>query len=994
MPLLENLGFVVLEQAAYQLRSLGLAIDVFSVTNEAHGQLDLRLQAARLIEALSSLLEAEVENDPLNKLLLLSELSIRQVAVLLTYRMYYVQLNASASRSFVTETLLNHPALAERIYLAFAAKFDSSFDEDRLAAFEFHKVQFDEALSQVPSLVEDTVLRRLFNLVEASLRTNFYLNKPFISIKLASQHISSMPEPRPLYEIAVYGLELEGTHLRGGKVARGGIRWSDRPDDFRTEVLGLMKTQMTKNAVIVPVGSKGGFVVKHAPKDRNELRAYVEKQYQNYIRSLLDITDNRVQDVLVHPKEVIVYDDYDPYLVVAADKGTASFSDIANAISMEYDFWLGDAFASGGSNGYDHKKEAITARGAWECVKRHFFEMNLDVFKDEFTAFGVGDMSGDVFGNGMLYTKKLKLLAAFNHLHIFLDPNPDAAASFKERKRLFKLPRSSWSDYKSELISEGGGVFDRASKAIPLSPQVQEMLGLSAKSASGQELIRHILKMKADLFWNGGIGTYVKASYEQHSDVGDSANDAVRIDAPELAASVVGEGGNLGFTQLGRIQYALKGGRINTDAIDNSAGVDMSDHEVNLKILLQPLVVSGELSDMQRNTVLEQMTDEVSELVLKDNRAQSLSLSLAQQDSKENLPLFLSLIEQLTKEGTLNAQVEFLPDRDTLIERQEKGQGLSRPELAILLAYSKMLNYQKTLNSNLPDDPMFEPYLLSYFPEIMQKEHKQALQNHSLKREIIATQITNQVTDLLGMTYLHELSQLTNATMQDSIKASFDIMQLIAMPDLLEKLERLSVSAEANYRVRRELRLRVMDLVQWRLAHSTLIKAKDLALLEKNLAAYLPKKERKNYDKQLKDWLKLGLSEALAQKLLLLAYLPSSLGIFELAATTREGINKTATAYYEVGEVLYLGWWRDELKWRSNVSTVNKWEKQGLQNSIVKFRDLQRDIAFKVLQNSQLWKEKEGLLETYRQELADIKVNQAVSLASADVALSLLAGLV
>lgn len=989
MPLLENLGFIVLEQNAYSLSSLGLAIDVFSITDHKGAQIDLRQQGERLIEALHALLYKEAENDPLNQLILETHLSIRQVFMLLAYRMYYVQLNATASRDFVTQTLLNHPAMAELLYSAFAAKFNPKFDGDRLAAFEHIKTDYDDALMRVPSLVEDTLLRRLFNLIEASLRSNFYLHKAVISFKLESQKVSSMPNPRPLFEIAVYGLNVEGTHLRGGKVARGGIRWSDRPDDFRTEVLGLMKTQMTKNAVIVPVGSKGGFIIKNAPRDRQALKAYVETQYRSFISSLLDLTDNLVSGSPAHPRELIVYDDFDPYLVVAADKGTATFSDIANSISEDYGFWLGDAFASGGSQGYDHKKEAITARGAWECVKRHFAEMDLDVMQDEFSAFGIGDMSGDVFGNGMLYTPKLKLLAAFNHLHIFLDPKPNPAKSFVERKRLFNLPRSSWTDYNPELISRGGGIFERSAKAIELSTEVQEMLGLKLPTLSGQELIRAILRMPADLFWNGGIGTYVKSSSEDHNEVGDSSNDAVRIDATELAAKVVGEGGNLGFTQLARIDYALSGGRINTDAIDNSAGVDMSDHEVNIKIMLQPLLSSGELSEVQRNRLLEQMTDEVSSLVLADNRSQSLALSLAERQNKEDLGLFTELMDKLSKEGGLNLQVEFLPDRETLELRQEKRQGLTRPELAILLAYSKMNTYSRLLASDLPDNPLYTKFLLQYFPKVLQTTYPEVIKTHSLRREIIATQMTNTLTDLLGIAYLQQQQRLSGAALSQVVSVSLEVLSQFGFDQLIEDLRGSSLNMQSRYQILAKLRQVVTDLSQHKLSHKLELKQSELQHFREKLRSFLPKKEQKNYDKGQAYWLKQGLEEELAQQLVALDYLVSSLGLFDLKLELETSLDTVAEVFYAIGDQLQLGWWRDELKELSS-SSANKWEKRALNNQIASFRNLQNDLAHLKLAKSDVWQQKEHRLATYLQDLTEIRTAKAVSLATAEVMLKTL----
>ncbi len=545
LPVLENLGFKVLEQISYSLQVDGetRGIDIFRVQDGAGEPLDVREAAGRLTEALKALLRGQATNDRLNRLVLYGDLGIRQVALLRAYQMYYSQLSAVTSRGFINATLLAHPKLARLLFEAFEARFDPAL-KARGARWEERKEAFTEGLAEVSSLPEDRALRGLFNLIEATVRSNYFLEKTYISFKLESAQVETMPEPRPLYEISVSSPTMEGVHLRGGKVSRGGIRWSDRPDDFRTEVLGLMKTQMTKNAVIVPVGSKGGFVIKGTIKDASEgreaLRRHVREQYQTLMRGLLDLTDNLVEGKAVHPEGLVIYDDPDPYLVVAADKGTDSFSDLANETAAEYDFWLGDAFASGGSHGYDHKREGITARGAWECVRRHFHELGVNIFEDTFTAVGIGDMSGDVFGNGMLYTDKLELQAAFNHLHIFLDPNPDPARGYQERKRLFELPRSTWEDYDKSLISEGGGVYSRFAKKVSLSPQVREALGIDAESLSGQELIQAILKAPVDLLWNGGIGTYVKAESERNADVGDSGNDAVRVDASDLRAKVVG----------------------------------------------------------------------------------------------------------------------------------------------------------------------------------------------------------------------------------------------------------------------------------------------------------------------------------------------------------------------------------------------------------------------------------------------------------------------
>ena len=1013
MPMLENLGFQVLEQIAYTVRledESWRGIDIFRVRDMDAQAIDVREHGERLTEALTKLLAREEESGTLNRLILYGGLSIRQVALLRAYQMYYSQLNAVVSRTFINDTLLNHPKISALLYAAFAAKFNPQFDDDRETAFDKLKADFLEALEHVASLPEDTTLRGLFNLIDASVRTNFFLNKEVISFKLASQQVTSMPEPRPLFEIAVSGIGVEAGHLRGGKVARGGIRWSDRPDDFRTEVLGLMKTQMTKNAVIVPVGSKGGFVVKNAPTERDALRSYVQRQYQCFMRGLLDITDNLVDGKVVHPSEVIIYDEPDPYLVVAADKGTATFSDLANETAAEYDFWLGDAFASGGSHGYDHKEEGITARGAWECVDRHFREMDVNIFEDTFTAAGIGDMGGDVFGNGMIYTEKLKLQAAFNHLHIFLDPDPDPEKSFAERKRLFELPRSSWTDYSEDLISEGGGVFERSAKAIKLSPQVQEMLGVEGDTLSGQELIRAILKMPVDLLWNGGIGTYVKASSENHAEVGDSSNDLVRISANELQAKVVGEGGNLGFTQLARVEYALSGGRINTDAIDNSAGVDMSDHEVNIKILLQPLMATGDLSFVQRDRLLEEMTQDVNALVLKDNYYQSLALSLARRRSQDDALLFQSLASYLEERGGLDPQVEFMPSREQISERQRDNRGYARPELAILLAYTKMGMYRRLLETDFPDEPYFQQYLFGYFPNVLAQKYPSAIKTHQLRREIIATQFTNTVVDLLGITFVHRSLRDTGASPVEVIRAalvSFELLDLRRVVEDITALDR-KVPAEVQYSALDEMVKAVEGVVSWMLISDQQMDSvaqfvgtyrEPLVKLRRGLGKLLSSKEAKAFKANTKAWTKRGLPSDLAATVAGLAYLPSSVGVVEASENLSASLNDAAKTFYGVGERLSLGWLRDSL---SDLPSPTKWDKVARGSLIMELRQTQRRLTEGYLTAE---KAKDGLkveafLETkprllgrFDTAFAEVKQGDALSLASAAVLSRLLAQL-
>ncbi len=780
MPFLENLGLTVVGEFDTNVEVGGTVayIKSFNVRNGNPTTKPLTDIRDVLIEVLTALRKGDVENDYLNHLIILAGLDWKQIDVFRAYRNYYFQIGNPFTKSRVAYALINNPRVAELLYRYFEARFQPNpawtdalrREEEALMPV---RMELAEALNSVDDINEDRILRSLFNLIDSTIRTNFFLRCAdedyFLSFKISAIGIIEMPFPRPLYETYVHSATMEGIHLRGGRVARGGIRWSDRPDDFRTEVLGLMKTQMTKNALIVPVGSKGGFVVKTPFETREEGAELSRQAYITLMRGLLDLVDNRVEGQIVHPEGIVVHDDPDPYLVVAADKGTAHLPDTANGVSIDYGFWLNDAFASGGSHGYDHKKLGITARGAWECVKRHFREMGKDIQNEDFTTVGIGDMSGDVFGNGMLLSKHTRLLAAFDHRHIFLDPNPSAAESWKERKRLFNLPRSCWADYNPDLISAGGGVWPRTDKDIPLSPEVKKMFGMRHSSIDGEGLIQRILTADVELLWNGGVGTYVKASAESQEDAGDKSNDAVRVNVPQIRARVIGEGGNLGFTQKARIEYALGGGRINTDAIDNSAGVDTSDHEVNLKIFMQTLHELGVVkTERTRNKVLMEMQDEVCQMVLHNNYTQSLCLSLDQLRCQADADPFIDLSDRLVNAGLLDLQGEFLPGRKEL---QARDQVYVRSELAILMSYSKMHLFEALLNSDLPDlDDAYE-ILKNYFPGLIGKRYGRYIEKHPLHREIVATMITNHVVDHSGCAFLNKLTRQTGATMVQGVKA-------------------------------------------------------------------------------------------------------------------------------------------------------------------------------------------------------------------------------
>ncbi|MEO8386178.1 MAG: NAD-glutamate dehydrogenase domain-containing protein, partial [Betaproteobacteria bacterium] len=726
---------------------------------------------------------------------------------------YLKQTGFTFSQQYVEQTLFDHTAITQQLVQLFHTRFDPAYRGERIEDEKNIFTAIRGKLEAVTNADDDRILRRFLAVMRATLRTNHYqpdkhgARKPYASFKIESAKVPELPEPRPMFEIFVYSPRFEGIHLRGGKVARGGLRWSDRPEDFRTEVLGLVKAQMVKNAVIVPVGSKGGFVLKMAPP-ATDREAYLQEGvacYQNFLRGLLDITDNLVKGAVVAPQMVVRHDADDPYLVVAADKGTATFSDYANAISIEYGHWLGDAFASGGSVGYDHKKMGITAKGAWESVKRHFREIT-DVNADgintqttDFTVAGVGDMSGDVFGNGMLLSKHIRLVAAFDHRHIFLDPNPDAAKSFKERERLFALPRSSWLDYDKELISAGGGVFSRGAKSITVSAEARAVLGLSAvgEPLTPIELMRAILKAPVDLFYNGGIGTYVKASYQSNAEVGDRATDALRINGNELRCKVVAEGGNLGFTQLGRIEYAQNGGRINTDAIDNSAGVDCSDHEVNIKILVGAIIDAGKLAEKDRSVFLAEMTDEVGRLVLKDNYFQTQTLSVSGVRSAKLVDSQMRFIRRLEKSGRLNRAVEYLPTDEEMSERKAKKQGLTSPERAVLLAYSKMELFDELLKSDLVDDKYVADALTTYFPTPLQQKYTNVMQKHPLKREIIATEIANGTINRTGSVFVHRMQEETGGTAAEVVRSYILTRDIFLVGDLWNRIEALDSKVPA-----------------------------------------------------------------------------------------------------------------------------------------------------------------------------------------------------
>jgi glutamate dehydrogenase len=811
LPMLENMGLKVLEEIPYEVRAAGggaMSIRDFRLRTEERPagdtEVDLERVKGPFEEVFARVWRGEMESDGFNRLVLLAGLAGPEVTVLRAYCKYLRQARIPFSQTYMERTLARNPEITRRLVDLFLTRFDPANQKGAGERAATLVAEIGHLLDKVTNLDEDRILRRYLNVIEATLRTNHFQKdaagrpKPYLSFKLDSQKVEELPLPRPFREVFVFSPRVEAIHLRGGRVARGGIRWSDRPEDFRTEILGLMKAQMVKNTVIVPVGSKGGFIVKRPPAGREEYLKEGIECYKTLMRGLLDLTDNYKGSEVVPPPDVVRRDDDDPYLVVAADKGTASFSDIANGVAAEYGFWLDDAFASGGSSGYDHKKMAITSRGAWESVKRHFRDLGLNTQATDFTVVGVGDMSGDVFGNGMQMSRHIRLLGAFNHQHIFLDPNPDPERSFEERRRLFELPRSTWADYDAALISEGGGVYERSLKSIPVSPQVAQIFGITEEQVSPAELIQALLKAPVELLWFGGIGTYVKARSESHADVGDRANDALRIDAADIRARVIGEGANLGMTQRSRVEYALRGGRLNTDFIDNSAGVDCSDHEVNIKILLGEVERSGKLSRPKRDELLREMTGEVAGLVLRDNYLQNQALSVTQLVSPYLLERFARFIRALERGGRLNRAIEFLPDDEAIAARGKQTLSLTRPELCILLSYAKMALYDEILPSDLPDAPFLQEDLKLYFPTPLRKSYAKAIGQHRLSREIIATAVTNSIVNRAGITFVHEVKEKTGLSAADIARAYVVTREVFGLRDRWAEIEALDNQVPAT----------------------------------------------------------------------------------------------------------------------------------------------------------------------------------------------------
>ncbi|MUU72922.1 NAD-glutamate dehydrogenase [Pseudarthrobacter sp. GA104] len=922
LPYFHNLGLEVLDERPFEIETADRRdFFLYDLGLKYPAKVDPVSTGQLLAESFGAAVTGAAESDSFDRLVLREGLQWRKITVLRAYARYMRQMGNTNSFGFMADTLLANPRVTKGLTALFAARFDPSLnDEERNEAQASARKDLDLAIEKVETLDADRVLRTFVNLIEATLRTNYYQNKPHLSFKLDPARLEGLPFPRPMFEIWVYAPRVEGVHLRFGKVARGGLRWSDRREDFRTEILGLVKAQTVKNAVIVPTGAKGGFFAKQLPDptvDRAAWMAEGIESYKTFIRGLLDITDNLLtegdSERLVPPSDVVRHDDDDSYLVVAADKGTATFSDIANGLAAEYGFWLGDAFASGGSVGYDHKAMGITARGAWESVKRHFSELDLDTQTQPFTVVGVGDMSGDVFGNGMLLSRHIRLLAAFDHRHIFLDPNPDEEASFAERQRLFELPRSSWDDYNKSLISEGGGVFARQAKSIPVSPQVRTALGLPAETTelSPPELLRAVLLAPADLLYNGGIGTYVKASTETNASVGDKANDAIRVDGRDLRVKVVGEGGNLGMTQRGRIEAALQGVILNTDAIDNSAGVDCSDHEVNIKIFVDRMVAAGKLSAEERSGFLASMTDEVGRLVLEDNIDQNILLLNDRTKVAEWSPSYERLMDWLEKTADLKRDLEALPSTEALRERLQQGQGLTSPELSVLAAYAKIELATALRESDLADDPWFRQTLRAYFPAQLRERFDAELDTHPLRREIIATVVANDMINLGGITFAFRVMEETSASEAAVAKAFVALREIYELDRMVGELNSLPASFPTEHwsAVHLDIRRLLDRAVRWLLGQGTVSRpiadvVSEFKPVMEPMRAHLLDYLRGDDRERVAGWLETAreweLPEGLALRWAELFESFVLLDIAKIAHGRKEPVNEIAAVYYTV----------------------------------------------------------------------------------------------
>ena len=1006
LPILERMGVKVINAYPYTIKPLAVLdkwIIDFVIEIDPQVNLNRANVKERFQEAFSQIYSGRVANDRFNGLILAANLTWQQTILMRAIGSYLLQVQVPFSQAYMQSSLVRNADITHILVRLFEARFDPNNEQSEDLVDRLQE-DISLALEQVSNLDEDRIVKHFLAVIMAMLRTNYFQTDnngnrhEYLSCKLDPSQIPGVPLPLPKYEIFVYSTWVEGVHLRGGKVARGGLRWSDRQEDYRTEVLGLAKAQMVKNAVIVPLGAKGGFVCKQLPatQDREILMAEVIRSYSTFIQALLDITDNIINKRVIAPKQVRRFDDDDPYLVVAADKGTATFSDLANSISEKNNFWLGDAFASGGANGYDHKKMGITARGAWESVKRLFAEQGRDCQSQDFTVLAVGDMAGDVFGNGMLLSKHVCLQAAFNHLHIFIDPTPDVSASFIERRRLFNLPRSSWTDYESKLISKGGGIFERSAKSIKLSPQMQSMMGTDTKKMTPNELIHALLKMPVDLFWNGGIGTYVKASSENHSDIGDPANDNLRVNGNQLGAKVIGEGGNLGFSQHGRIEFAQAGGYINTDAIDNSAGVDSSDHEVNIKILLSQLVDAGDMTVKQRNTLLASMTDEVGELVLSHNYHQSLVLSIAEGQASLRLSDHKRLIHSLEKQGRLNRILEGLPSDANMDERARVQAGLTRPEISVLLAYSKMRLFDELMAADIGNDTYLARSLEQYFPKVLSEKYPVAITSHPLGSEIIATHVTNQIGNRMGSTFGNYLQEEMGAEAGDMARAFTAACDIIDARSLWYELDRVTLIIEykKSMDLHKNIQTLLEDLTLWLLNQhkgqpiQTMVDQyqKPIAIYYSKLSNLLPQEAKHRLNTQADELIAMGMEAETSLRFSQLEFLYHGLDVARVARECETKVITAAQIWYQLYEKFQGDWLNQAI---TNLPIKDQWQRKARGSLKQEFEASLAQLTQAVIVGSQgqEWElQNQALIERCLATLSELQSNTNINLAMLSVA--------
>jgi glutamate dehydrogenase len=1014
--MLEHMGLKVIDEVPYELHPQGAALKIievhdFGLVTRGGNAVNLGAARANFHEVFRRSWMGEMESDGLNALVLSAGLGWREIVVLRHFTKYLRQVKAPFSQEYMIGALNNNPKIAAALVQMFLAKFDPRInggDKGRDRQVGRYRAEALKLLDDVTSADEDRVLRRFLNVVESALRTNYFQAaadggpKPYLSVKFDSTKLDELPLPRPLREIFVYSPRVEGIHLRGGLVARGGLRWSDRPEDFRTEILGLMKAQMVKNAVIVPVGSKGGFFVKRPPTEggRDAIQAEGIACYRTFMSGLLDITDNLKSGKVIPPKDVVRHDGNDPYLVVAADKGTATFSDIANGIAIDYGFWLGDAFASGGSVGYDHKKMGITARGAWESVKRHFREMGKDIQSEDFICVGVGDMSGDVFGNGMMLSRHTKLIGAFNHLHIFVDPDPDPETGFNERVRLFNMPRSSWIDYDTKKLSKGGAIYDRKAKTVELSPEARARFGFSKPTVTPNELMRAMLTADVELLFFGGIGTYIKASTESNADADDRANDALRINGREVRAKVIGEGANLGVTQRGRIEYALKGGRLNTDSIDNSAGVDTSDHEVNIKILADAVVAKKKLSYSQRNTLLAKLTDEVAQLVLRDNYMQTQAITLAKAKTLETLDLQQRFLRMLERAGRLDRAVERLPDDETFAERARDKIGLTRPEISIAMPYAKMWLYDILLESSFPDEALLERDLIDYFPSALRGKYRTEILSHQLRREIIATVATNSMINRVGGTFVMNMMEKTGASPVEVTRAYIIVRDTFDLRAIWRSIEELDAKVHADVQIKlfQDVDQLIERAVLWVLRNiaAPIDLAKTIAEFEGGISQLsgmmdkvVPKEVTERIDFRVKRYAESGVPAALARRIAYLILLVSGPDVIRASAAAKRPLADIAKLYFRIGETFGLGWLRYSAE---KLPAESHWQKLASAAVIEELYAHQKSLTLRIMNGGkgdplEKWiKDNAQTMEQMRQMLSELNASEAVDLSMLAVA--------